>query len=297
MLKKTLLLSLLFAVSIILAAFLCFGNDSNQPIAGPYLITAPHIPKNLEFAAEPVPLNNQEVLERLDRELVSNVYFHSQTILNIKKAQKYFPLIEKILQENGVPDDFKYLCVIESNLSNLVSPAGAAGYWQFLAPTGKSFGLEITSEVDERYNLEKSTKAACQYLKEAYTRFNSWTWAAASYNMGQAGLSGKMYSQKENNYYNLLLVEETQRYLFRILAVKLIFQKPETYGFHILKQEKYNWPKYKTIAINNNINNLTIFAKENNISYKDLKYLNPWLRDTILRNPYNKSYEIKILIK
>ncbi len=281
----------------IITLFLNISNTQVTPSAGPYLVTAPYMPSTLTFAGENVPLTDPEVYERLDRELISNVYFHSQTILNLKKAHKYFGVIEQILKKEGVPEDFKYLCVIESNLSNVVSPAGAAGFWQFLASTGKGYGLEINNEVDERYNLEKSTKAACAYLKEAHERFGNWTNAAASYNMGQAGISTKQATQKESNYYDLLLYEETQRYLFRILAVKSIFENPDRYGFYILPQEKYNMPPYNIKTVNTKITSLVDFAKENGVTYKDLKSLNPWLRSDALRNANGKSYDLLILKK
>lgn len=273
------------------------GGTKVQPSAGPYLTTAPFYPSELDFAGESVPLSDPEVHERLDRELISNCYYHSNTILTMKRAHKFFPIIEPILAENGVPDDFKYLCVIESNLSNVVSPAGAAGFWQFLGSTGRIYGLEVNREVDERYHLEKATKAACKYLKDAYAKFNSWTLAAASYNMGMAGLKSKMIEQKEDKYYDLLLYQETQRYVFRILAVKSIFSKPTRYGFYILDQEKYNYPKYKTVSRKTDISCIMCFSKDNEVSYKELKWLNPWIRSKAIRNKSGKEYKFKILEK
>jgi len=293
--KHTLILS--FAIVCILALFVNISNTSIRPIAGPYLVTAPYLPEKLSLAGEAVPMSDPEVYERMDRELVSNTYFHSQTIINFKRAQKYFGIIEGILKKEGVPDDFKYLCVIESNLSNVVSPSGAAGFWQFLSGTAKGYGLEVNNEIDDRYHLEKSTLAACKYLREAKGRFGTWTLAAASYNMGQSGLSNRISNQAEQTYYDLLLYEETQRYVFRILAVKSIFENPERYGFYILPQEKYTMPAFTTVSVNTKVNSWIDFAKEKNITYKDLKYLNPWIRDTSLRNKDGNTYEVKILRK
>jgi membrane-bound lytic murein transglycosylase D len=273
------------------------GTGGKGPVAGPYLTTAPYVPAKIDFAGEKVPLEQQEVYERLDREIISNTYYHSNTIVTMKKAFQYFPTIERILKEEGVPDDFKYLCVIESNLSNVVSPAGAAGYWQFMPATGKIYDLEINSEVDERYHLEKSTRAACKYLKEAYAKFNSWTMAAASYNMGMNGLSSKSIEQRQKGYYDLLLYQETQRYVFRILAIKSIFSKPDRYGFHILDDEKYQMAAHTIIKTDKPIDCLICFAGDNKISYKELKWLNPWLREKELHNRSGKTYEIKILKK
>lgn len=280
---------------VITALLFLSGTNGKGPVAGPYLTTAPYVPSQLEFAGEKVPLAQQEVYERLDREIISNSYYHSNTIVTMKKAAQYFPTIEKILKEEGVPDDFKYLCVIESNLSNVVSPSGAAGFWQFMPATGKIYDLEITNEVDERYHLEKSTRAACKYLKDAYKRFNSWTMAAASYNMGMAGLDSKSMEQRQKSYYDLLLYQETQRYVFRILAIKSIFSQPDRYGFYILDDEKYQMAAHTIIKTDKSIDCLICFAGDNKISYKELKWLNPWLREKELRNKNGKSYEIQIL--
>jgi len=273
------------------------GGAAEQPKAGPYLTTAPYLPVKFDFAGEAVPLDEPEIRERMDREIISNTYYHSNTIVTMKRAHKYFPIIEKILKEEGVPDDFKYLCVIESNLSNVKSPAGAAGFWQFMSSTGRIYGLEINSEVDERYHLEKSTKAACKYLKDAYAKFNSWTMAAASYNMGMGGLESKSIEQRQKSYYDLLLYQETQRYVFRILAIKSIFSRPDRYGFYILDQEKYSMPEYTTVTKAESINCIICFAGENKISYKELKWMNPWIKGKSIRNRSGKNYKFKILKK
>ena len=281
-------------LSVCLWLFISSGTEKSIK-AGPYLTTAPYLPEIFDFCGEEVPLSQSEVKERFDRELISNSYYHSNTILTMKRAHKFFPIIEPILSKYDIPDDFKYLCVIESNLSNVVSPAGAAGFWQFLSETARGYGLEINSQVDERYHLEKATEAACKYLKEAYNKFGSWTLAAASYNMGMNGLESKMMSQRESKYYDLLLYQETQRYVFRILAVKAIFSKPQRYGFHILDDEKYNYPDYKVLNTNQPISCITCFAKDNEVSYKELKWMNPWIRSTAISNKNGKVYTFKIL--
>tara|TARA_B100001109_G_C18862511_1_gene474822 strand:+ start:2253 stop:3203 length:951 start_codon:yes stop_codon:yes gene_type:complete len=251
-------------------------------------------PKQISFAGEQVPMQEPEVFERLDREIHTNTYFHSNTILYFKRANRWFPIIEPILAENNVPDDFKYLALIESGLQNVISPAGATGYWQFLKATGKEYGLEINEEVDERYHLEKATHAACKYLKEAYEQYGSWSLAAASYNTGKARISSELERQKADTYYDLLLNQETGRYVFRILAVKEIFANPEAYGFQIRKKDLYSPLAYKTVEVDTAVNNFADFAQEYSISYKILKHFNPWLRDSYLRNPSKKTYLIKI---
>ncbi len=252
------------------------------------------IPQKLSFAGESVPLDEPDVKERMDRELLVNSYWHSSTIQLFKLAHKFFPVIEPILKKNGVPDDIKYVALIESGLRNLVSPQDATGIWQFLDETGENFGLEINSEVDERYHLEKSTEAACKYFLEAYGRFESWTLAAASYNMGMQGLENTMERQKANNYYDLFLRDETSRYIFRIIAVKEIFENAQTYGYLIDESEKYNFVPYKVVTVDTAISDLASFAIDQGINYKNLKLLNEWLRSSSLTNKSGKSYEIKI---
>ena len=193
-------------------------------------------PDSVSFAGERVPLEYFDVKEALDRELHVNTYWQSQTIFMIKRANRYFPEIEAILKEEGVPDDFKYMAMAESGLTNSVSPSNAAGFWQFLKKTSEENGLQVNSEIDERFNIEKSTHAACKFLKNAYAKYGNWTMAAASYNMGKQGLSKQEDFQKEDNYYNLALNEETSRYIFRILAFKLVIKNPELYGFHLTKK-------------------------------------------------------------
>ena len=204
-----------------------------------YKIISPRVPGNLEFAGEKVPLENFEVYERMEREFIVHTYFHSYTIFAIKRANRWFPVIEPILKENNVPDDFKYLMVAESNMENVISPAGATGFWQFMKETGIKFDLEINDLVDERYHVEKSTEAACKYLKESYDQFGNWTMAAASYNMGTNGTETQTGKQKTDNYYNLVLSLETSRYLGRIISLKYIMQNPGLYGFDIKENELY----------------------------------------------------------
>jgi len=251
-------------------------------------------PRPLFFAGERVPLENFDTRESLDRELNSNAYFHSSTMLLIKKAHRYFPVIEPILREHGVPDDFKYIAVAESNLSNAVSPVGATGFWQFMHSTGKEYGLEINKEVDERYHLEKSTAAACKYFLKSYDKYGSWAMVAASYNRGSSGVDRLVNIQGQDNYYDLLLPEETSRYLFRILAFKIIISDPAKYGFDVPDEHLYPPVDYFTVSVDTTVNNFGEFAKTLGTNYKILKAFNPWLRQAYLHNRSGKSYEIKI---
>ena len=259
-----------------------------------YKIFALNLPSELDFASENVPLNLIDVTEKMDRELLVNTYWQSQTLLLLKRSNRYFPVIEKILKEEEVPEDFKFLALMESGLTNVVSPAGATGFWQLMKDAAKERGLEVNSTIDERYHLEKSTRAACAYLKEAKEKFGSWTLAAASYNMGMTGLSNQLERQKATNYYDLVLNEETSRYIFRILAAKLILSNPKDYGFIYRDEDLYGPLRFKEFEVDTTINNLADFAFENGINYKTLKYLNPWLRDGYLPNSSGKNYAIQI---
>lgn len=253
------------------------------------------LPEKLDLAGENVPLDRFDVYESLDREMLSNSYFHSQTIRFFKLAPRYFSIIEPILKENGVPDDFKFLCLAESNFDErIVSPAGAVGLWQFMKGTAGDYGLEVGKEVDERYHIEKATVAACKYLKESHEKYGSWTMVAASYNAGRGFTTGQMDRQKSGNYYDLLLGEETARYVFRILALKVIFTDPEKYGFRISEEEKYPIIKTKIVEVNGAVANFADFAIQQGITYKMLKMFNPWLRESFLTNPNGKTYQIKI---
>lgn len=269
-------------------------DKSNQPSDDIHSTCVP-MPANLDFCGEAVPLDRQDVIEALDRELLVNTYFHSQTILFLKRSQRYYPVLERLLKEYGVPEDFKYLCTIESNLMpRAISPAGAAGFWQILAKTATELGLEVNEEVDERYHLEKSTWAACQYLKKAHQRYGNWTTAAASYNAGFRGIQRQSDKQKMESYYDLLFGEETGRYVYRILAVKTILNNPEKYGYFVSPHERYN--PYSTVdyVTNESIADIAEFAISKGTSYKILKDLNPWLRDNKLTNRLKKSYTIKL---
>lgn len=256
--------------------------------------TSQFFPTSIDFAGEEAPLQISDVRERLDRELLVNANLDASTQLIIKRANRAFPIIEPILKKNNIPDDFKYLAVIESSLMNAVSPAGARGIWQFMPETARESGMEVNDIVDERYHLEKATEAACQYLLNAKEKFGSWTLAAASYNIGMNGVNKQIEMQKVSNYYDLLLNDETSRYVFRILALKEIMRNPEKFGFKVNLDELYvNLPS-KKIVVDSTINDLAAFAKSQGINYKILKIHNPWLRDKKLMNVSKKKYEIEI---
>jgi hypothetical protein len=252
------------------------------------------IPNEISFAGEPVPLHLFDVRESLDRELQVNTYWHSQTVLLLKRANRYFPIIEPILKEKGIPDDFKYLAVAESALTQAVSPSQAVGFWQILEGTGKELGLEINDEVDERYHIEKSTYAACNYLLKSHKQYESWTMTAASYNFGRNGINRQIERQNNNDYYDMVLGEETGRYVFRCLALKVIFENPEQYGFFFHPKDLYPPLKYYTVEVDSSVTSFAAFAQNYNTSYKMLKLLNPWLRKSYLTNKSKKRYTIKI---
>ncbi|MFD2910140.1 transglycosylase SLT domain-containing protein [Flavobacterium ardleyense] len=279
---------LIVAIAFI-GSFLIYGVVSDKTKFSPVGYSL-----EMNFSNEEVPAYIADVQERLDREMVTNMNFHTNTTLVIKRANKVFPIIEPILAKYGVPDDFKYLAVIESSLVNAVSPAGARGIWQFMPATAKEKGMEVTDEVDERYHLEKSTEAACKYLLVAKERFGSWTLAAASYNGGMAGVSNKMKEQQVTNYYDLLLTEETSRYVFRILALKEIMKNAPKYGFAIPNEALYSNIPTKKVVIDSTITDLASFALTQGVNYKILKIHNPWLRDRKLTVASGKQYEIEI---
>jgi membrane-bound lytic murein transglycosylase D len=259
-----------------------------------YVVTSVPIPEALDFAGERTPLENFDVLEALDRELLINTYWQSHTLLLIKRSNRYFPVIEKILEKYGIPEDFKYLPVAESDLMNQTSPARAVGYWQFLKSTAQEYGLEVNSEVDERYHLEKSTEAACKFLLRSYELYGTWTMAAASYNMGRTGLSRQVVRQDKRYYYDILLNEETGRYIYRLLALKLIMSEPEKYGFIFDKDELYQPIPVYQVNVDTAVEDFAIFASRYSINYKVLKIFNPWLRDKKLSNSSRKTYQISI---
>jgi len=270
-----------------------FENDEKKEVSL-FFNTVPQIPEQIDFCGENVPLENFEVRERLERELIVTKYYHSATILVLKRSARWFPVIENILKENKIPEDFKYLSVIESNLENAISPKGATGFWQFMKAAGKRYGLEINSEIDERYHVEKSTLAACKYLKDAYKKFGSWTLAAASYNRGMNGIKKQIKRQKAKNYYNLVLPEETSRYVLRIIALKDLFKDPSKYGYYLTSDELYKPIKTYQVKVKSKISHWANFAKRYKINYKTLKLFNPWLRDNKLTNKRKKTYRVKI---
>lgn len=277
------------------AVFMLCSYDekkSSSPANAPHQWQIPAIPASIDFAGEAVPLNRWEVRDYLEKEILYNYYQPGHMLYIMRLSQQYFPLIEAQLKANNIPDDFKYLCVAESNLQNLVSKAGASGFWQFMKTTAPGYRLEVSSTVDERYHVMKSTDAACKYLRSAYERFGNWTAAAASYNCGMGGYGQRATFQQTNDYYQLHLPEETQRYIFRILAFKHIMKNADSLGFSL--PEKKPALKTKTITVTKSIVNLSVFAKANGTDYKVLKFLNPWLRERSLTVAPGKSYELVI---
>tara|TARA_B100001769_G_scaffold125662_1_gene98222 strand:- start:427 stop:1404 length:978 start_codon:yes stop_codon:yes gene_type:complete len=296
-----------FPVSIFLFLFSIFflsssylNNSDNihqQGFNSKYNVYSVLKPNDLKFANELVPNTSLDVWERLDKELLKNIYWQSNTLLYFKRANKYFPIIEEILAKNNIPDDFKYLALIESGFEYTVSPSGAAGFWQIMRGTAREYGLEVNYAIDERYNLRKSTEAACSYLRKAYDEFGSWTMAAASYNMGINGVRRKIEKQETNNYFNLHLNDETSRYVFRIIVIKEIMENPRKYGFVFRDNDLYTHPQVKQIRVDSTIDNLYSFAKDHNINYKILKKYNPWLRISKLPDESRRVYYIDIPIK
>ena len=284
------------------AAVAIFMSSTPESKTGIYggpesLLSIPHVQATDEFwfAGERIPVENFDVRERLERELIVNSYRHSTTILNLKNSARYFPVMEKILKENGLPDDFKYLAVAESDLRNASSPAGAKGIWQFMEGTAGEYGMEVNSEVDERLHLEKSTRAACAYLKKYKERLGTWALVAAAYNMGPTGLRNEMEAQKSDNFYDLNLSEETNRYIFRLVAIKHVMEHPEQYGFNLHDEQLYPpLDNYALVTVDSSIANLGEFAKQYGASYRMLKIFNPWLKDNKLTNSKRKVYDIKI---
>jgi hypothetical protein len=257
-------------------------------------IQAPETPSSLTFAGENVPLNEYGIYEKFDNELISNAYFHSNTIKMMKRANRWFPIIEPILKENNIPEDFKYLALAESGLQNVTSPSGAKGFWQFLKKTAQQYGLEVNKDIDERYNVLLETQAACDYLQDAHQKLGNWTLAAAAYNAGMDKITKRLKEQKVSCYYDLALNTETSRYLFRILAIKTILENPQKYGFRLSPKDFYPPEKYTTIQIDTSINNLVDFARERHINYRILKNANPWMRSDKLPDKSRKVYSIKI---
>lgn len=280
------------AVTVATTGYTSTKDEKAEPDKTSYSVSGVEIPSWLTFAGEPVPIDLFDVMESMDRELLSNTYFHSQTIRLIKMAHRYFPQIEPVLKKNLVPDDFKYLAVAESGLAQVVSPAKAVGFWQLLKGTAQDYGLEVNGEVDERYHVAKSTEAACEYLIDSFRKYGNWTMTAASYNAGRRGMDKQIERQKKDNYYDLLLNEETARYLYRVMAFKLIFENPEAYGFTLTEEDLYQEIPSYVIEVDSAVSDFADFAAEFDTNYKILKYMNPWLRDNKLSNPSRKSYEI-----
>jgi membrane-bound lytic murein transglycosylase D len=266
-------------------------------IADNYGVYAFPCPDSAIFLGERVPFENFDVRESFDLELHKIAYWHAEMLLYFKRANRYFPVIEPILKKNNIPDDFKYVCINESGLTNAVSPAKAEGFWQFMSATAKQYNLEVSDEVDERYNLVKATEAACKFLKDKYSKFGNWTITAASYNVGDSGINRFMNYQGEKSYYDLALITETGRYIYRALAIKLIMENPKAYGFNFNKKDLYPVIETKQVEVDSTIADLAVFAKKEGTNYKMLKYFNPWLRDKKLTNKSKKKYVIDIPVE
>ena len=279
----------------VLVGSTCLSEQHSVQSEVPYCVTPPTVPEQAIFDGDTIDLRRYDRRERMDREMMSFTYMHSTTMLLIKRANRYFPIIEPILKANGIPDDFKYLMVIESNLNNIArSPAGAAGLWQFMPATGREFGLEVNENVDERYHIEKATVAACKYFKQAYAKYGDWMAVSAAYNAGQGRISSQLDQQLASHAMDLWLVEETSRYMFRLLAVKEIFKNPQRYGFLLKKEHLYPPIPYKEITVTTPIANLSDFAKQQGITYAQLRDANPWLREQTLKNRTGKTYVLQI---
>lgn len=292
-------ISIAFGIAAMAGAVLVISGSSYDKVyekrqAQDYHVFSIDVPKQMNFAGEDVPLNQYDVRERLDRELHVNAYWQSSTLLMIKRANRFFPRISPILKKYNVPDDFKYLALAESGFQDVVSPSGAEGYWQFISETGKRYGLEIDNEVDERYNIDSATAAACRYFLESYKKFNSWTMVAASYNMGYDGLQKVADKQKARSYYDIELNQQTARYVFRILAIKEIMEHPSKYGFNYLKKHLYYPIPTERKIVDKATPDLVDWAIANGINYKILKEFNPWLKTYTLNNAGKKTYSIEV---
>ena len=268
-----------------------------RAISNNYRIYSPILPDTMSFAGEKVPLSTYYVHEGLDLEVITNMYRHSSTMLYFKRANRYFPIIEPILKKNGIPSDFKYLCVIESGLTNATSPAKAQGFWQFIPSTGANYGLIVNDEIDMRNNLTASTEAACKYIRSLYNKFHSWTAAAAAYNCGENGLARRISKQSTDDYYDLWLNSETSRYVYRILAMKLIMQNPQKYGFHLRQCDLYPPIPTRAATLSGQNVDLYEFARTNGTSYKMLRMLNPWIQTDVLKNKSNQKYMVQLPVK
>ncbi|MFT4761294.1 MAG: membrane-bound lytic murein transglycosylase D [Paraglaciecola sp.] len=302
--KNIQLYTFILATFLTVAIFASNINDSISPVENiikiqgnglPQVVKGPNLDRPFDFADEELPMDNFDVRERLDRELLVNSYWQSSTLLNIKASKRYFPLFEKVFEEYGIPDDFKYISVAESSLRNVTSPAGAKGFWQFMKSVGQSFDLEVNSEVDERFNIEKATHAAAKHFLGLYKRFGSWTLAATAYNVGPTKLKRQKEEQRANTYYDMNLNQETSRYIFRLVAIKEILKDPSAFGFQ-LEDTDYYQPitEYAVVETNESIPNLGDFAKKYGTTYRMLKVYNPWLISGKLTNSKKKTYQIKV---
>jgi len=284
-------------VFVLFTAFYGKGDRANGNGGGPdQIVRSINLDKPFDFCGEALPMDNWDVRQRLDAELLRNVYYHSQTILAVKRANAIFPVIEPILKEEGVPNDLKYLAVAESALSNAVSPAGAKGLWQFMKSAADGYNLEVNGEVDERYDLEKATHAACRYLRKEKEHLGSWTLAAAAYNGGPERISTEMEKQRASSFYDLnLAADETMRYPFRIVAIKEVMEHPELYEYVIEKDHLYPpLAQFKTVEVSGPVLSWGDFAREHKTSYRMLKLYNPWLVDSKLTNKAGKTYKIRL---
>lgn len=277
------------------------GEENPNPPKGigstilPQMVKSVDMGKDFYFAGERIPIENFDVKERLDYELTTNAYRHGKNSINMKRAARYFPIFEKIFDEYEIPQDLKYIAIAESDLSNATSPAGAKGIWQFMSAVGKEYGLEINSEVDERYHVEKATVAAAKHLKFYHRKFGSWTLATAAYNGGIGRISSALKKQRGGTLYDLNLNQETSRYVFRVIALKEIVENPKKFGYYLDKDDLYPpLNDYYIIEVNSTVENLASFSRDNGISYRQLKQYNPWLRKERLTNARRKTYEIKI---
>ena len=275
----------------ILLAFAALALSCQFVLAQP-----PSVPESVTFAGETIRFDRSDLYERMDRELLTFTYMHSTSTLMLKRSDRIFEIVVPILRRNGIPEDLKYLMVIESNLDpQALSSAGAAGLWQFMQASAREYGLEVNANVDERYNIEKATVAACKYLKRCYNRFGDWMSVAASYNGGAGGIASKMEAQQEDRAMDLWLVNETSRYMFRVLACKMLFENPESFGFHVPPEQHY--PSYavkKVVNVTDPIEDLVVFAKKHGVSFAQLKRANLWLRESKLNNASHRSYDIII---
>ena len=273
-------------------------SDESAMNVPPSKAINPYVPTEITFAGKRIDLRRADLRERMDRELITFTYGPTTTLLMIKRANRYFPIIEPILKECGVPDDLKYLMAIESNCNPLArSRAGASGLWQFMQTTGREYGLEVNKNIDERYHIEKSTVAACKYIKAAYKKYNDWIAVAAAYNGGQARIAGQMEKQQVDETLDLYLVEETARYVYRIIAAKIMFSNPSAFGFRLKASDLYMQVPYKEVTVTSGIANLAAWAKKQGTTYALLKNLNPWLRDNFLQNVSGRTYVLKVPVQ